>query len=78
MSEFFKKEETPEVIEEQAVPVEEEKKPEPKADRKPKPQKKSKTDDFITRKLKVINTMSNPAKARSIAERVLNNRKVVK
>lgn len=35
-------------------------------------------DDFITRKLKVINNMNNPAKARSLAERVLNNRKAVK
>ena len=39
-----------------------------------KPDKKS-SDDFVNRKLKVINNMTNPAKARSLAERVLNNRK---
>lgn len=53
-------------------------KPKEKAET-PKPNKaKSKTDDFIARKLKVINNINNPAKARSLAERVLNNRKAVK
>lgn len=35
--------------------------------------------EFIAKKLKIINEMSNQAKARYLAERVLaNNRKVVK
>lgn len=47
-------------------------------DRKPKADKKA-TDKFIKRKLTVINTMTNPAKARRAAERVLENkRKAVK
>lgn len=64
MSEFIEK--TDEVIEE--APVVEEKP-------KKKSQKKSKTDDFIARKLLVINSMTNPAKQRSLAERVLKNKK---
>lgn len=32
-------------------------------------------DAFINRKLQVINNMSDPAKAKALAERVLRNRK---
>lgn len=79
MSDF--KDKKDEIIEEQVAPVEEEKaaeakpeKAEPKAEKKS--QRKSKSaDDFISRKLKVINSINNPAKARSLAERVLNNKK---
>lgn len=35
------------------------------------------TEDFIQRKLKAINEMSSPAKARRAAERVLANRRKV-
>ena len=51
-----------------------EKKEEKKEKKQKKPVKKE-SSDFINRKLKVINNMTNPAKARSLAERVLNNRK---
>lgn len=38
---------------------------------------KQETEDFIARKLKAINEMSSPAKARRAAERVLANRRKV-
>lgn len=38
---------------------------------------KQETEDFIQRKLKVINEMSSPAKAKRAAERVLANRRKV-
>lgn len=38
---------------------------------------KQETEDFIQRKLKAINEMSSPAKARRAAERVLANRRKV-
>lgn len=60
-----------EVKETNVTPVAEEK---PKA----KPKKQKPKDDFVTRKLKVINSMNNPAKATRLAERVLSNRKVGK
>lgn len=41
----------------------------------PKKKAKSNVDAFIERKLKAINAMSNPAKAKRSAERVLMNRK---
>lgn len=40
--------------------------------------KKQETEDFIARKMKAINEMSSPAKAKRAAERVLANRKVGK
>jgi len=67
MSEEIKKDET---MQAEHIPVMEEV--------KPKKSKKAAKDDFVTRKLKVINNMSNPAKKRGLAERVLNNRKVGK
>ena len=36
------------------------------------------TEEFIARKLKAINEMKSPAKAKRAAERVLRNRKVGK
>lgn len=49
----------------------------PKEVKKPKARKPK--DDFVTRKLKVINEMNNPAKAARLAQRVLaNKRKAVK
>ena len=38
---------------------------------------KQETEDFINRKMKAINEMSSPAKARRAAERVLANRRKV-
>lgn len=38
----------------------------------------NKTDAFIARKMKAINEMNSPAKAKKSAERVLWNRKVGK
>lgn len=38
---------------------------------------KQETEDFIQRKLKAINEMSSPAKAKRAAERVLANRRKV-
>ena len=38
---------------------------------------KQETEDFIARKLKAINEMSSPAKAKRAAERVLANRRKV-
>ena len=38
---------------------------------------KHETEDFIARKLKAINEMSSPAKAKRAAERVLANRRKV-
>lgn len=38
---------------------------------------KQETEDFISRKLKAINEMSSPAKAKRAAERVLANRRKV-
>jgi len=37
--------------------------------------KKKQTEDFIARKLLVINALEDKAKAKRLAERVLNNRK---
>ena len=39
---------------------------------------KDNTEEFIFRKLKVINMMQNPAKAREAAERVLRNRRGIR
>lgn len=39
--------------------------------------KKQETEEFIARKIKAINEMSSPAKARRAAERVLSNRRKV-
>lgn len=46
---------------------------EPKTEKKVKEPKT--TEEFIARKLKVINEMEDKAKARRLAERVLANRK---
>lgn len=40
--------------------------------------KKKKADTFVARKMKAINEMQSPAKAKKAAERVLLNRKVGK
>lgn len=57
------------------VKVEQEAKPETPKE-KPVDKKSDKiTDKFIERKLAVINTMSNQAKARRAAERVLANKR---
>lgn len=62
------------VMEEKAP---EEKKPE--LPKRPERKQKKSSKDFVSRKLAVINNMSNPAKARRLAERVLaNKRKAVK
>lgn len=74
-----------EIIKEEVM-VDLEEKPEEKPEVKPtlpkdKPTKKKqkKAEDFVSRKLKVINTMTDPAKAKRLAERVLaNKRKAVK
>lgn len=39
--------------------------------------KKQETEDFIARKMKAINEMKSPAKAKKSAERVLANRRKV-
>lgn len=41
-------------------------------------EKKDPTEEFIARKLKVINEMEDKAKAKRLAERVLANRKGIK
>lgn len=41
-------------------------------------EKKQDVDEFIARKMKFINEMSSPAKARRAAVRLLQNRKVGK
>lgn len=40
------------------------------------PKAKVNLEAFVTRKLKTINEMSNKAKAKSLAERVLRNKEV--
>lgn len=42
-----------------------------------KKSKKQETEGFIARKMKAINEMSSPAKAKRAAERVLANRRKV-
>lgn len=50
----------------------------PKQEKKQKKAGKITSDDFISRKLAIINQMNNPAKKIRLAERVLNNRKAGK
>lgn len=71
-------EQTPieEVVEEVATPIEEEVAPiEEKAVEEVEVKVEPSTDQFIFTQLKVINRMTNQAKAKRLAERVLRNRK---
>lgn len=48
------------------------------ADKDVKKAVKSEAEEFIERKLKAVNEMESPAKAKKAAERILKNRKVGK
>ncbi len=63
------KEKKPTEAPEKVVEVEEKEQKDSVAD------EKKRIEDFIARKLKAINQMENEAKARSLAHKVLSNRK---
>lgn len=54
----------------------EKKKTEPKVEKKEVEAKGVNIDEFIARKLKVINELPNKAKAKALADRVLRNKEV--
>lgn len=54
----------------------EKKKAEPKAEKIDIEMKVVNVDEFIARKLKVINELPNKAKAKALADRVLRNKEV--
>lgn len=56
----------------------EKKKPDTEAKIEPVIEVKDNVEEFIVRKLKAINMMQNPAKAREAAERVLRNRRGIR
>ena len=54
------------------------KKPDSEAVIAPVIEEKDNVEEFIMRRLKAINMMQNPAKAREAAERVLRNRRGIR